>query len=247
MCDKPNYRHVQVQCCASCRHYRRTFEDEPICVEGLPPAEPVEGGWPRQEGAVTIQPLGICDAYAPQQGGPAAEQAFVMVPDIMEHKLDALGELLEAMAESVVASPSRERREALARLLARRRGQCEACLGTGTNDFDGMSRLRCQVCNGTGKAAPKPANDIVETEGGIINVGEGLGAACTPHLEDDPALGERSAPATVCTDRDCGHCEHGETAHPPSGPFHCVRRQRYVQAWDVCDDFHRRQGGSDGQ
>lgn len=228
MCDKPNYRHVQVQCCASCRHYRCTFEDEPVCVQGVPSVEPTWGGWPLQEGAVTVQPLGICDAYAPQQGGPVCDEKatvqagggggeldnrpeFWTFGQMNSAKLDALTELVEAMAGAMVnGTPSGQ--HGLGRLLARRRGECEVCLGTrggpSGQSMDGRwGTAPCHACNGTGKAP---------------------GAEAKP--DTDPPKGQ------------CHECTHLDLARDPDHCF-CAIRQKRVVRFDHCEDFHRREGG----
>ena len=64
MDNRPNYRMVEVSCCAACQHIRYTHEDEPLCVHGLPPAEAEGlGAWRPGSKAATVDPFGVCDAY----------------------------------------------------------------------------------------------------------------------------------------------------------------------------------------
>jgi len=162
MDNRPNFRMVEVACCGACRHVRYTHEDEVLCVHGLPPAEAeMTGAYRPGSRAATVDRFGLCDAYAPDGQAVAAEQVFVLAEEISAQKLDALTELVGAMAEAI-AGVSPAGRYGLGALLARRRGQCEACLGSGGGpsgqSMDGRwGTAPCPACNGTGKAKPEEA------------------------------------------------------------------------------------------
>jgi len=66
-------------------------------------------------------------------------------------KLDDLTELVEAMATTLAGTASSDG-DPLKRLLAWRRGDCEACFGDGHLWRPPETYVMCPACNGTGKA-----------------------------------------------------------------------------------------------
>lgn len=134
--------------CEHCHYSRRGAASGPpglLCL------------YPRKQ--QQVQPWDVCDDFRRKDAVLPNSELDDLVKQHAarglarcEAKLDALTELVEAMAGVMVGDTYTTPHKHLARILARRWGQCSVCLGACLVPLNGANRQPCTACNGTGKA-----------------------------------------------------------------------------------------------